>query len=145
MFSPPYINNVRDDNRLCNLQLLTPSENNKKSAKNRDKNKTKKCVKATNCSTKEVSYYDSISCCSRYFDRNPGTVVYICNGQKYRESSMSKKDGQKYKFEYIEKENLPGNHHKITRRRVSDEHKKEKKNNDQNQKMAEKRVRVSKV
>ena len=31
-----HINNVKDDNRLSNLQLLTQQENCKKSAKNRD-------------------------------------------------------------------------------------------------------------
>ena len=31
-----HINNIRDDNRLCNLQLTTQQENCKKSAKDRD-------------------------------------------------------------------------------------------------------------
>ena len=31
-----HINNIRDDNRLCNLQLLTPQQNSKKPAVNRD-------------------------------------------------------------------------------------------------------------
>lgn len=34
-------NDIRDDNRLCNLQLITPSENSKKAAKNRDYGFTK--------------------------------------------------------------------------------------------------------
>ena len=29
-----HINNNKEDNRLCNLRLITASENNKKSAKN---------------------------------------------------------------------------------------------------------------
>ena len=33
-----HINNNKEDNRLCNLQLLTQQENCKKSAKNRDYN-----------------------------------------------------------------------------------------------------------
>ena len=31
-----HINNNREDNRLCNLQLMTHQENNKKSAKDKD-------------------------------------------------------------------------------------------------------------
>ena len=31
-----HINNDKEDNRLCNLQLITPQQNCKKSAKNRD-------------------------------------------------------------------------------------------------------------
>ena len=66
-----HINNKRDDNRLCNLQLLTPKENSKKAASNRDYTlnaKNRKCVKATNNKTKEVSYYYSMyaaqhTCC----------------------------------------------------------------------------------
>ena len=49
-----HINNDGCDNRLSNLQLLTPKQNCKKSAENRDYKlanyrKNKKCVKATNC------------------------------------------------------------------------------------------------
>ena len=31
-----HVNNIKDDNRLCNLQLMTQQENCKKSAKRRD-------------------------------------------------------------------------------------------------------------
>ena len=31
-----HVNNIKDDNRLCNLQLMTRKENCKKSAKGRD-------------------------------------------------------------------------------------------------------------
>ena len=31
-----HINNNKEDNRLCNLQLMTPQQNCKKSAKDRD-------------------------------------------------------------------------------------------------------------
>ena len=55
-----HINNDKEDNRLCNLQLITQQENCKKSAKNRDytfaaeNHKNKKCVKAINIETNEV-------------------------------------------------------------------------------------------
>ena len=31
-----HVNNIKDDNRLCNIQLITQQENCKKSAKRRD-------------------------------------------------------------------------------------------------------------
>ena len=58
-----HINNDKEDNRLCNLQLLTQQENYKKSAKDRDytfgtkNNENRRCVKATNKNTNEVSFY----------------------------------------------------------------------------------------
>lgn len=57
------INNIRIDNRLSNLQLLTPSENVKKSSQNRDYvfakdgHKNKKAVKVINCRTGEESFF----------------------------------------------------------------------------------------
>ena len=61
-----HINNIKDDNRLCNLQVMTQQENCKKSAQERDytfvakNHQNKKCVKATNTNTNEVSYYNSL-------------------------------------------------------------------------------------
>lgn len=58
-----HINNNKQDNRLCNLQLMTQQENCQKSAKNRDytfgpKNcQNKKCVKAINRTTLEITYH----------------------------------------------------------------------------------------
>ena len=46
-----HVNNIKDDNRLCNIQLITQQENCKKSAKRRDytfaakNHQNKKCVK----------------------------------------------------------------------------------------------------
>ena len=57
------INHQREDNRLCNLQVMTEKENCKKSAKNRDyafvkiNHKNRKYVKAINLNTNEVTYY----------------------------------------------------------------------------------------
>ena len=57
------IGNNTTNNRLTNLQLLTPSGNCKKSAKSRDyslaakNHENKKCVKVTNYSTNEVIYF----------------------------------------------------------------------------------------
>ena len=65
-----HINNNKEDNQLCNLKLVTQQQNFKKVAKNRDykfvakNHENKKCLKATNCSTGEVSYFNSMVCCS---------------------------------------------------------------------------------
>ena len=58
-----HINHQREDNRLCNLKVMTQKENCKKSAKNRDyafvkiNHKNRKYVKAINLNTNEVTYY----------------------------------------------------------------------------------------
>ena len=61
-----HINDNRFDNRLCNLQLVTPSENKKKAAKNTDYSFTKynyinkKSIKAIILMTDEVHYFPSM-------------------------------------------------------------------------------------
>ena len=123
-----HINEVKDDNRLCNLQLLTHSENVKKSAPNWDHSLTRNnpsCVKATNISTNEVLHFNSIYCCSKYLRINSGAMKRVCDGDMYHKSSKSKKDGQMYKFEYVEKENMPDNYIKSAGRpQMSEEDKK---------------------
>ena len=52
-----HINNIKDDNRIKNLQLMTQQDNCLKSAKHRDyefaanNHENRKCVKAINCET----------------------------------------------------------------------------------------------
>ena len=107
-----HINDVRHDNRLCNLQLLTPSENGKKAAKNRDytfttnNRKNRKCVKATNIETGEVTYYYSLYATQQHLGINYGIVKMVSEGHYGRKSGVSKKDGQSYTFQYIEQLNL---------------------------------------
>ena len=61
-----HINNNKEDNRLCNLHLITQQQNCKKSAKDRDysfaahNHENKKCVKAINKDTNEVTHYYSM-------------------------------------------------------------------------------------
>ena len=67
-----HINENIEDNRLSNLQLLTPSQNVKKSLKNKDFSylkdslRRRKCVKATDKETKDVSYYYSMYACEKH-------------------------------------------------------------------------------
>ena len=114
------INAIRNDNRLCNLQLVTPSENNKKSAKNRDytfaakNHQNKKCVKVTNINTNEVTYYNSMYSVQQYLGINAGIVKMCCENINNVKTGISKKDGNSYGFEYVEKEDMPDDYKKIS-------------------------------
>ena len=126
-------NDVKDDNRLCNLQLLTPSENTKKSVKNRttfNTHKNRKSVMATNKKTKEISYYYSMYTVEQHLNICNQSIKFVCDG--IRKSALSKKDGNWYTFEYIKEEDLPENYIKssnIKPRRKTDEQIKERKKN----------------
>ena len=130
-----HINNKKDDNRLCNLQLMTPSENNKKSAKERDytfvtqNHKNRKCVKATNKDTDEISHFNSLYAVQQHLGINAGIVKMVVEGRNNCKSGISKKDGCSYTFEYIKEEELPDNYKKsanIRPRRVTDEDKRKR-------------------
>lgn len=70
--------------------------------------KLKKCVKATNYDTKEVTYYNSLTAGNRYLGINPGSVKMICDKKNgYKTISVSKNNGCKYKFEYIDEGKIP--------------------------------------
>ena len=90
-----HINNDKEDNRLCN----TPQQNCKKSAKDRDysfvanNHKNRKCVKATNKNTNEVTYFKSMSAVTQHLGINTGLVKMVCEGLNYCKSGLSKKDG----------------------------------------------------
>ena len=130
-----HINNDKEDNRLCNLQLVTHQQNCNKSAKDRDytfaakNHQNRKCVKAINKNTNEVSYYNSMYAVQQHIGINVGIVKMVCEGLNNCKSGISKKDGHSYVFQYIKQDDLPDNYKKssnIRPRRVSDEHKKKK-------------------
>ena len=113
-----HVNNIKDDNRLCNLQLMSHQENNKKSAKRRDytfaakNHQNKKCVKATNTDTNEVSYYNSMYAVHQHLGINVGIVKMVCEGINNCKTGISKQDNCHYKFEYVKKEEMPDDHKK---------------------------------
>jgi len=78
-----HINSNKEDNRLCNLQLLTRQQNCKKSAKDRDytfvakNHENRKCVKATNKDTNEESYYKSMYAVQQHLSVNVGIVGIV--------------------------------------------------------------------
>jgi len=121
-----HTNNNKEDNRLCNLQLMTQQQNCKKTVKFRDlsnNHKNRKCVKATNKNTNEVTYFNSTYAVKQHLSINH--VWNICENHGCK-SGKSKKDGCYYTFQYIKEEDLPENHIKssnIRPRKVSDEDK----------------------
>ena len=113
-----HVNNIKDDNRLCNLQLMSHQENCKKSAKRRDytfaakNHQNKKCVKATNSDTNEVSYYNSMYAIHQHLGINAGIVKMVCEGINNCKTGISKQDNCHYKFEYVKKKEMPDDHKK---------------------------------
>ena len=120
-----HVNNIKDDNRLCNLQLMTQQENCKKSAKRRDytfaakNDQNKKCVKATNSDTNEVSYYNSMYAVQQHLSINAGIVKMVCEKINDRKTGISKIDNHSYKFEYVKKEDMPANFKKSANIRLN--------------------------
>ena len=103
-----HINFIKKDNRLKNLELVTTSENNKKSVVNRDysflkdNHKNKKKVRSINILTNEENIYNSLYSVNKLLGINAGHVKMICEDDYiYCKSATSKKDGQKYRFEYL--------------------------------------------
>ena len=131
-----HVNNIKDDNRLCNIQLMTQQENCKKSAKRRDytfvskNHQNKKCVKAIDCDTKEVSYYNSVYAIQQHLGINAGIVKMVCDKINCCKTGISKKDNHHYEFEYVNKQDMPDNFKKSANKRsnrVPDEDKKKRK------------------
>jgi hypothetical protein len=126
-----HINDEKEDNRLYNLQLITQQQNCMKSAKNRDYSfamkgrRNKKCVKAVNYSNNEVTYFDSIYATRQHLDINHALIWMACGGLNGVKFCISKKDGCRYKFNYITKEELPEDYKKS-----SGKHKKKRKKKD---------------
>ena len=118
-----HINNIRDDNRLCNLQLMSHQENCKKSAKRRDytfvakNHQNKKCVKATNIDTNEVSYYNSMYAIFQHLGINAGIVKMVCEGLNCCKTGISKLDNCHYKFEYVNEQDMPDDYKKSANKR----------------------------
>ena len=127
-----HINDIKDDNRIKNLQMMTQQENVLKSAKKRDytfasnNHKNRRCVKATNCETKEVSYFKSMYSINEHLGINPGLVKMVAEGLNICKTAISKMNQQAYIFEYIDEVDLPDNHFKssnIRPRKHTDEEK----------------------
>lgn len=96
-----HINDNKLDNRLCNLQLLTRTENNQKAQKNRDMIKitggnARRLVKniiATNIMTEEKMLFKSKYQCALHFNVSPALIYFCLNKQNCKHLNAG---GEKY-------------------------------------------------
>ena len=97
-----HINSIKTDNRIKNLEMVTPSENMKKSSKNRNfgsyRNNPKR-VKAINLETKKETNFNSLYSVGKTLGINVGQVSMICSG--IYKTATSKINDQKYSFRYL--------------------------------------------
>lgn len=91
---PDHRNDVRSDNRIENLQLLTHVENARKARLHSGKN-LERVVLATNLETKEEKRYISVSSCGRDLGINPGPITLVMSG---KQKTLRDRDGQKWTF-----------------------------------------------
>ena len=91
-FEVDHINNVKTDNRIKNLQLLTHKQNIEKS-----KNKT---IISTCIETGKERKFLSLKITSNELGINSDTISEIC--RKKHKTATSKKDGKKYTFRYLD-------------------------------------------
>ena len=102
-----HINSIRKDNRIKNLEVVTASENNKKSSVNKDYTylkyirKNPRKVTAINLFTKAETNFNSLYSVYKMLGINSAQVSMICEGKNHCKTANSKVDGQKYTFHYI--------------------------------------------
>ena len=90
-FEVDHINNLKNDNRIKNLQILTKKQNIKKS--------NNKPVVSTNIETGEERRFDSITKASIELNIYISSISSIC--RKKSKTTKSKKDGCKYTFKFL--------------------------------------------
>ena len=95
-----HFNNIKTDNRLENLQLITQSKNIKKDRRKGKNRPPAIRVRAINTNSGESSDYDSITKCGKRLDINPASIHRVLNG--ITKTATSKLDKNKYYFEKIE-------------------------------------------
>lgn len=93
-----HINDIRDDNRLSNLQLMTQGENHKKAARHTNYSFTKYSHK--NKMTGEVHYFPSMYFVEKDLGICQSTVKKVCDREYYYKSGRSKMDDYYYTCEY---------------------------------------------
>ena len=93
-----HINNIKNDNRLDNLQLITQRENTKKDNAG-GKSLPAIKIKAINTETSESFEYESISKAGRDLMINLGVIHHALNSTI--KTAFSKKYKQSYRFEKI--------------------------------------------
>jgi hypothetical protein len=103
-------NNIRNDNTVENLEMMTQSNNCIKSCKNRnydyvkDNHKNVHKVKVTNIATNETNVFKSVYQASEFSNVNVGIIQLICQGSLYSKTGTSKTTNTQYTFEYTNDE-----------------------------------------
>lgn len=88
-----HINEIKTDNRIKNLQLLTKKQNIQKS-----KNKP---VVSFNLIKGDKKIFLSAKEASFELEISRGCISNICNKKRYRKSATSRKDGDSYSFKFL--------------------------------------------
>ena len=91
-FESDHINNVRTDNRIKNLQLLTPQKNSEKS--------NNKPIISINIDNGKKGRFISIKKATIEMGISADSISKIC--RKKHKTATSKKDGKKYTFRYLD-------------------------------------------
>ena len=91
-FEVDHINEIKSDNRIKNLQLLSHKHNIEKS-KNRP-------IISINIETGKERRYNSIKTAAIQFDISAGNITKVC--RKKGKSLSSRKNGKKYIFKYLD-------------------------------------------
>ena len=103
-------NNIRNDNKIENLEMMSQSDNCIKSCKNRnydyvkDNHKNVHKVKVTNIATNETNVFKSVYQASEFSNVNVGIIQLICQGSLYSKTGTSKTTNTQYTFEYTNDE-----------------------------------------
>ena len=90
-----HIDSNKTNNKIENLQLLTVSENIRKV--------NSKPIKSFNIKNNKQKNYESITSASLELDISFSNISNICRKVKYCKTVISKKDGDRYTFEFLEK------------------------------------------
>ena len=89
-----HLNNLKTDNRIKNLQLLTRTQNNQKSHN--------KPIKSISITTGEEKRFVSITKAGIELDISKKNISDICCKRKHHKTAKSKKDGCKYTFKFLD-------------------------------------------
>ena len=90
-----HCDSVRTNNKIENLQLLTLAENVRKG--------NSKPILSFNIKNNKQKNYESITSASLELDISFSIISNICRKVKYYKTVISKKDGYRYSFEFLEK------------------------------------------
>ena len=93
-FEIDHINEIKSDNRIKNLQLLTHKQNVEKSRN--------KPIISINFATGEQKRFVSVKKASDKLNINAGNISSNCYQRKNHKTAKSKKDGCKYTFKFID-------------------------------------------